>query len=212
MKPEDITPGQIKSIEEAGYKYHFDKEDFDEEHPLGLHNEICSWAAQRIKNENVFDVLDIASYLDFVSGMACGLEVTMLDNRKVKLKQSGINHVVGDAKKLPFEDESFDLVTSLSVIEHIGTGAFGDDLDVEADEKMIQEVHRVLRKGGHFVFSTQIAEEPVFIVNCHRLYTKEFLMNKLNGFLPRQGTIIQKQGDKSRFNHWDAICIHCQKV
>ncbi len=213
MKPEQVTPEQIKSIEAAGYKYHFDKENFDADHPLGYQNEICAWAAHRIRTINVFDVLDIGSYLDFVSGMSCNMEVSMLDSRRVPLRLSGINHIVGDATDIPENDEMFDLVTSLSVMEHVGTGAFGDKLDVDADDKMISEVHRVLRPNSDFVMTTQVAKEAQFIVNCHRLYTEKMLHDKLTnaGFSIVDAVKMEKhcRGDISK--HWDIFCIHARK-
>jgi SAM-dependent methyltransferase len=48
----------------------------------------------------------------------------------------------GDATNLPFEDESFDLVTMLDVLEH-----------VEQDEAAVREIHRVLKPGGAFILS-----------------------------------------------------------
>lgn len=47
-----------------------------------------------------------------------------------------------DARKLPFKDESYSTVISISVLEHINKA-----------EKVIFEVSRVLKKGGIFAFS-----------------------------------------------------------
>lgn len=49
----------------------------------------------------------------------------------------GLDVVRGDARRLPFADESLDLVISTDVWEHI------DD-----DEAVARETHRVLRRGG----------------------------------------------------------------
>ncbi|MFW6255226.1 MAG: class I SAM-dependent methyltransferase [Candidatus Sumerlaeota bacterium] len=50
--------------------------------------------------------------------------------------------VRGDAQVLPFADNSFDLVTSLDLAEH-----------VEADTLMLREVERVLKPGGHLILT-----------------------------------------------------------
>lgn len=48
--------------------------------------------------------------------------------------------VVGDAQRLPFRDESFDIVYSLAVLEH-----------VRRPWVAAAEIRRVLRRGGHVV-------------------------------------------------------------
>jgi len=49
----------------------------------------------------------------------------------------------GDLAHLPFADQSFDLIVSRSVVEHL-----------EAPEAVFAEFHRVLRPGGRVVFTT----------------------------------------------------------
>ena len=52
-----------------------------------------------------------------------------------------VNLIKGDAKELPFKDESFDKVITISAFEHID----GDD-----DILAAKEVHRVLKNNGFF--------------------------------------------------------------
>ncbi|MDE1569294.1 glycosyltransferase [Aquabacter sp. P-9] len=58
---------------------------------------------------------------------------------------------VGSAFELPFADECFDVVTALEIIEHVTP---------EQQEKMVAEIHRVLRPGGLFIVSTP--NKPVY--------------------------------------------------
>lgn len=51
----------------------------------------------------------------------------------------------GDARNLPFEDESFDYITSQDLVEHISD----DDFKIH-----LTEVYRVLKAGGRYVFWT----------------------------------------------------------
>jgi hypothetical protein len=53
-----------------------------------------------------------------------------------------------DARRLEFEDESFDFVFSASSIEHFGS--------VEDIETALREMHRVLKPGGACVLTTEI--------------------------------------------------------
>jgi SAM-dependent methyltransferase len=51
----------------------------------------------------------------------------------------------GEITALPFEDESFDLVTAFDVIEH-----------VENDQQVFNELTRVLKPGGRLIFSVPL--------------------------------------------------------
>jgi len=53
------------------------------------------------------------------------------------------NRVMGDTRRLPFGDNSFDLVTANVVVEH-----------VEDPGEMLEEIRRVLKPGGRFLFHT----------------------------------------------------------
>lgn len=51
-----------------------------------------------------------------------------------------------------FQPESFDAVVSLSAIEHIGLGHYGDPVDPDGDSKAVANVWRWLKPGGWFYF------------------------------------------------------------
>jgi SAM-dependent methyltransferase len=57
-----------------------------------------------------------------------------------------------DVQRLTFPDQSFDLVTSTEVFEHVPDDARG-----------FREVHRVLRPGGHLVFTVPLADVPATV-------------------------------------------------
>ena len=54
-----------------------------------------------------------------------------------------INFIVGDLVNIGLQSNSVDVVIARSVLEHI-----------ETPEKVYQEIYRVLRHGGHFIFLT----------------------------------------------------------
>ncbi len=57
--------------------------------------------------------------------------------KKTNAETSNLSYLVEDALALSFEDNSFDLITSMEVIEHVGK-----------PYKMMKEIKRVLRPGG----------------------------------------------------------------
>lgn len=54
-----------------------------------------------------------------------------------------LNLIRGTAEELPFKTDHMDLVLALEVVEHL-----------RHPEKLLEESHRVLRPGGHFLLST----------------------------------------------------------
>jgi len=80
-----------------------------------------------------------------------------------------------DACDIPYSDAFFDMVVAFDVIEHI-----------QDDQKMVEEVHRLLKKGGSFVFTV-----PAFnflfgghdrALNHYRRYNKTMMKRLMTNF------------------------------
>jgi SAM-dependent methyltransferase len=74
--------------------------------------------------------------------------------------------VCQDVQNLLLNDESFDLVTSTEVFEH-----------VPDDSKGFSEIYRVLKKDGYFIFTVPLLDNPKTVERC---------------FLQPDGTIIHQ--------------------
>ena len=89
-----------------------------------------------------------------------------------------------DRVKLPFESESFDIVLSMGVLEH-----------VESDLESLREIYRILRPGGLFFcfFLPFVGSWTQYLMRCSgddyhdRLYTK----SKVNSLLKETGFDLQ---------------------
>ena len=66
----------------------------------------------------------------------------------------GMPVIRGVGEKLPFVDQSFDLIVCLWVLEHL-----------KDPRAMLREVRRALRPGGHFVFLTPNLRNPLMVAN-----------------------------------------------
>lgn len=89
----------------------------------------------------------IAEDLATISQSTTGVDISQASletaRNHAKLNGLDINYLQAYAEDLPFEDESFDLITCCDVLEHVN--------DVP---KVISEISRVLRPGGVFVYDT----------------------------------------------------------
>jgi SAM-dependent methyltransferase len=81
-------------------------------------------------------------YLRPASGDVVATDLERLFPANMELPE-GVSFQLEDALNLSFEDESFDCVIALEVIEH-----------VPDDDAFVSEGLRVLRSGGKFIFTT----------------------------------------------------------
>ena len=78
------------------------------------------------------------------------------------INTNGINLIKGDiTKKIPLPDESVDCVTMLAVMEHI---------DEESIPFALEEIHRVLKKGGRFVMTAPVHKAEAIISFLAKIY------------------------------------------
>ena len=146
------------------------------DHPQDFIDHQCAFAAFHLSRLRPRKILDVGSYRHFILGLLAHSPVTTLDVRPRKPGVEKETILTGDAKHLALPDQSFDLVASLCALEHFGLGRYGDEFDLDADRKSFSEMIRVLRPGGHLVFTTTITRAaPSIAFNAHRIYDLRIL-------------------------------------
>ncbi|MBU0650454.1 class I SAM-dependent methyltransferase, partial [bacterium] len=115
--------------------------------------------------------------MDFSKFYAIRLDYSFNTLLKAKEISPDINVVNANAYYLPFLDNALDVIVSQNVLEHM-----------EYDEKVIDEIHRVLKKGGAAVLSvpagltTELtAKEKEGAPDHFRKYTKEHFEKIIKG-------------------------------
>ena len=106
-----------------------------------------------IEGKKVLDVGTGGSLLpEFLASL--GAKVTSVDLEKrmesVAHKNKKITEVVADMTKMPFKDNSFEIVISVSAIEHLDN----KDNFWEATTEALNEMKRVVKKGGMILVTT----------------------------------------------------------
>jgi len=128
-----------------------------------------TWAFGRVLEAQPEWLLDVGSTALLVGVLSQVLPVTSVDVRPLPVSLPGLTCQTGDITALPFADGSVPMVSSLSVIEHIGLGRYGDALDPAGSEKACRELVRVLRPGGRLLLSFPTADAAVTLFNAHRM-------------------------------------------
>lgn len=129
-----------------------------------------------------------------------GWDVTYLDVRDPPHKFP--KFVKSDAAAMPFEDESFDALSSTCVLSHVGLGRYGDPVVEHGDEQALAHMARVLKPNAPAVIMFgNAAAMPTMIRlgTCHRIYT----MAEMRRMLKVVNLEIEKIGVWSLgLRHW----------
>lgn len=128
-----------------------------------------------------------------------GLKVYGIDIYKKALQAQGhpnFNFVLCDAKRLPFVDNTFDLVTAISTIEHIGIGYYGDSEDYEGDKKAVKEFLRVCKEMGKTFITVPYGKWS--ITSIQKTYDGRALKRLVQGFRAE----IQMEYFRKQNNFW----------
>ena len=126
-----------------------------------------------------FDIGSSAKSIGIISQL---VPTTMVDIRPLELKLEGLNFIKGDILNLPFKDNSIESLSCLCVVEHIGLGRYGDEIDPFGSEKAVTELKRVMKKDGVILFSVPIDSENKIYFNAHRSFTRDYILNLFDGF------------------------------
>ena len=81
------------------------------------------------------------------------ISLKVLEKNLLKFSKAGLQTVVADMEQLPFENESFNVVTCA------GSLSYGDA------EKVDSEIRRVIKPSGFFICVDSLNNNPVYRLN-----------------------------------------------
>lgn len=133
------------------------------------------WAARKIFELKPASVVDVGCTVLFTGIISQFTPTISVDVRPVQSQLPGLTNTKGDITSLNFPDNSQECIVSLCVIEHIGLGRYGDDINPLGAKEAAKELSRVLKPGGHLLISVMVGK-PCLAFNAHRIFSvEEFL-------------------------------------
>lgn len=163
-------------------------------HPVDTHYVTqIHWATARILRDGPREHVDVGSQSQFVASMAAHLPVTFIDLRPFELELPGLSRKMGSVTELPFADGSVKSLSSLHVIEHIGLGRYGDELDPFGTERAAQELTRVLSGNGRLYVSLPIGTQRVEF-NAHRVHDVPSVLELFAGLEMISLSVVDDEG------------------
>jgi len=134
------------------------------------------WALSKADLDRSMKILDIGSGVSLLPIYLAsnGHEVTSVDNDAIlmnkisplmaKCCKADLKYRLGDAAKLPFEDDTFERVFCISVLEHLEEekidGKYVNYHKLNLDVTAIADMIRVLRPGGLLILTFDWSENP----------------------------------------------------
>ncbi len=145
-----------------------------------------AWAARILAKTND---------LRFVTLVSAFIPIDFYDYRPVDFSLSGLQSKHGDLTALPFDENSVASLSCMHVVEHIGLERYGDPFDSQGDIKAIDELKRVLQKGGQLFFVVPIGGEARIQYNAHRIYTFEMICSAFKNLHLDNFALITDNGE-----------------
>jgi hypothetical protein len=135
------------------------------------------WALSRIVENLPVKHIDVGSRIDGFSGqLSAFCAVEYIDIRAVDLGLDNLKMTEGSLLNLPFSNFTIPSLSCLHVIEHIGLGRYGDELNVHGSQMAAKELVRVLSPGGRLLVGIPIGRERVSF-NAHRVVSPHTVLN-----------------------------------
>ncbi len=174
-KSNNYASPNIKSI----FPCVFDKTETIPVEPVYFYQD-C-WAASKIFLLNPDKHVDIGSSLKTIGIISQFVKTDMVDIRQIPVSLPNLEFIKGSILDLPYEDNSIQSLSSLCVIEHIGLGRYGDEIDPEGTLKAVNELKRVLAVEGVLLISLPIDAKDKIYFNAHRAFTRESIIKMFDG-------------------------------
>lgn len=179
----DSTPDEPWMLEREAGHYYCAQADFAVEE-LGQGNRACL-----VIGSPLFEAIELR---------AMGWEITYVDVRQPPPLPCRV--IRADAAFLDLPTDSFAAVSSTACLCHAGMGRYGDPIVPDADERILKNIHRVLKKGARAAITfgpVAHISMPMRVGNCHRVYNWDTLHAMVQDF-----RVIKEQMLDSEKLHW----------
>lgn len=140
-----------------------------------------AWAARKLKEISPSFHIDISSSLYFNAITSAFIPIKFYDFRPANIRLNNFSSEKANITHLQFPDNSVESISCMHVVEHIGLGRYGDDLNPDGDLSAMFELSRVVASGGSILFVVPIGK-PLLQFNAQRVYSFRQIMNQFIGF------------------------------
>lgn len=153
----------------------------------------CGWAARILAQTKTQCHVDFGSHTYF-AGIASAItqEFVYCDIRPIDMPLPGLHCQSADLMNLDsWSNNTQPSVSCLHVMEHIGLGRYGDQINPSGDLIAARELSRIVRYGGQLLIVEPVNLTPRLSFNAHRIYSYNQVLDMFPDFRLRQFTLIK---------------------
>lgn len=152
------------------------------------------------------DILDFGAFESILplSLSALGHRVTVLDQRRYPFRHPNLTVLCRDIFDATLAiDRQYDVVLSISTVEHLGLGGYNDMIMPDADCRGVEVLWNLVRPGGRLMISVP-AGRPV-IQRGYRVYDQQ----RIEQVFPHATTVawFYKEGREGIWRQADATAV-----
>jgi len=155
-------------------------------------------AAQFIFKQNPQRHIDVGSRIDgFVAHIATFRPIEVCEIRPIKVANKNISTLnldITDTANVP--EEICDSVSSLHVLEHIGLGRYGDELNPDGWLLGIKNLLKMLKWGGYLYISVPVGYQRLEF-DRNRIFDVETICGAVSDLANIQQVILISSGESS---------------
>lgn len=152
----------------------------------------ASWLSRRLSLARPSKHYDIGSDIKIIGVISGFLPVEFIDFRPLQVSLQNLNSIAGNILSLNYKSGSLFSVSCLHVIEHIGLGRYGDQLDPEGTYKALLELQRIVAPGGRLYLSVPVGRERVCF-NAHRVFNPSSIVAILDRFCLKEFSLVNDE-------------------
>ena len=161
------------------------------------------WVASRSLRGRLLDAGSTLNHLHVLARLrprVDDLHIVTLAPEERSYPRMGVSYVYADLRELPFRDGTYDCVTSLSTLEHVGmdNSYYGSEPGSEGDPQQeclraARELRRVIRSGGELYLTVPVGRGERFA--WVRSFTVDELDELVAAFEPADSTVTYFRHD-----------------
>ena len=139
--------------------------------------------------------VDVGSRLDgFVAHVLPFCRVTYVDIRTQEVDADGLTMREGSILAMPYATNSVSSLSCLHVIEHIGLGRYGDEVNPDGHLEAAAELARVLAPGGVLLIGTPVGRERVCF-DAHGVFHPRSIVEAFSALELESFALIDDRGN-----------------